>query len=332
MGCPLVSIIMPAYNAAPYILESIQSVINQTYKNWELIIIDDGSTDQTYDKIIQFKSDRIRIFKQSNAGQSAQLNKGIALARGKYIAIAHADDLNVQNRLFLQVNFLEQHSEIGICGGAIKTFENHQKSESLLEYPTDWGLCYGALFYSNPIAHPTVMIRKSVLEDSQVRYDENLIAAEDYDLWIRLSQHTKICNILNLLVHYRLHNTQTSALKKKEEQLIVNRSRLLLIFQLCKDQSKSTISLVYHFFYQQKKLSYPQQWRAVIQCYQLICNQDYMNSRQAKDLLISVMIKNLKSIPLWSRSFHVLYTPILLWHFGIQSFNKVVYSLFFKKS
>lgn len=331
MDSPLVSIVMPAYNAEKYIEQSIESIINQTYQNWELIIIDDGSTDNTFQCTQRYLNDKVHAFKFANKGQSAQLNAGIALAKGKYIAIAHADDINELNRLELQVNYLDSNPNISICGTFIKTF-NSKNEQKNINYPIESDNCYSALFYGNPLAHPTVMIRKALFIDHNLKYNEHLVAAEDYDLWIRLSKYAKIGNIPEVLVQYRLHEAQTSEIKKIEEEKIVNSSRLKLVKQLGENTSKKNVAIIYHFFYKSNRLSAYQQWKGLFQSQRQICRNSYMSSVNAKKFLFSILISNLKNTPIIPRFIHLFFMPLLIWHFNFNYFGKAVNNLFLNKS
>jgi glycosyltransferase involved in cell wall biosynthesis len=331
MDQPLVSVIMPAYNAEKYISEAIESVINQTYQNWELIVIDDGSTDNTAAIVNTFYDKRIKTLLESNAGQSLQLNKGIAIAKGRYIAIAHADDINLPNRLALQVSFLEKNASIGVLGSKIKIFnENHHYN--MLEFPENTDECYGMLFYANPIAHPAVMIRNGILIQTEIRYNENHKAAEDYNLWIRLSEKTKIANLPICLVLYRTHKNQTSNLKKVEEEKVVNESRLLLIEQLTKDISERSNLLLFNFFYDHKKLKHFEQWESLFLSYRLIVAKEYMTVNTARHFLISIFCRNLKSIPYMKRISHIIYSPLIFSMFGLRYFLSVFANLYFVRS
>ncbi|RDC56223.1 glycosyltransferase [Pedobacter chinensis] len=332
MDQPLVSVIMPAYNAEKHIAEAIQSILNQTYQNWELLILDDGSTDQTLTIARKFANKKISVFAEGNKGQSAQLNKGIYLAKGKYIAIAHADDINHKERLQLQSEFLEKHSEIGICGSAIEAFSINSNLKKIITYPSNADICYSSLYYSNPLAHPTVILRKQILVDFNQKYNESLVAAEDYELWIRLSKFTKISNLDKVLVHYRLHDQQTSEIKKNDEEKTVIQSRAILVNQLCENVDKNQASMIFNFFYSPKNLTTHQHWQALTLGILLISRQVYMSSNNAQKFLIDVFEKNLRSIHFLGRIRHLIYTPLLIQNFGISCFYSTTKNLFFKKS
>lgn len=332
MDQPLVSVIMPAYNAEKYIAEAIESVINQSYTNWELIIIDDGSTDNTANEINKYTDKRIIFIKESNAGQSTQLNLGITIANGQYIAIAHADDINLVNRLSLQVAFLKENNNIDVCGSYIRTFNEKTSEGRIIEFPTESDFCYSMLYYGNPLAHPAVMFKKSIFELYNLSYNKEQKAAEDYNLWIRLSKHCKISNIPKELVLYRLHNQQTSVIQKLEEEKIVQESRLLLIMQLTSNRHKHKHLELLNFFYHPKELSAFAQWKSFFLALKLIVSNKYMSVNNAKYFLAPIFEKNLKFIPYNHRLKHILFTPLLLSNLGLKHFLSISSNLFFKRS
>ncbi len=176
------------------------------------------------------------------------------------------------------------------------------------------------------------MLRKSILGSSNQKYNEKLVAAEDYDLWIRLSKFTKISNLSNILVDYRLHNQQTSETKKKEENEIVIESREMLVNQLCENADRGQISLLFNFFYNPKKLTAYQQWKALFLCKLFISRRGYMSSYNAQAFSIHVLEKNLKEIPFGGRLKHLTYLPLLIKDFGLNWFYFMMKSLFLKKS
>ena len=128
---------MPTYNMAHFIGDAIESILAQTYTNWELIIIDDGSIDTTHDVINKFQDTRIQYFHQENRGRGAARNKALSLAKGKYIAIADADDISLPNRFENQVNYLEKHSDCAVIGGQILHFTDREQPVSFVNYFTD---------------------------------------------------------------------------------------------------------------------------------------------------------------------------------------------------
>jgi len=207
-----VTVLMPVYNGERYLIDSISSILNQTYKNFEFLIIDDGSTDLTSEIIESFNDPRIRLVNnKKNIGLTRTLNKGIKLSRGKYIARMDADDISLPERLKKQVDFMEEYQGIGVCGTWLKT--TGSKKNNIRKSPINHEEICAYMFWDSPIWHPTAMIRKEVLTDNNLYYDESISRAQDYKLWIDISNITKLANIPEVLLLYRIHNKQISKLK-----------------------------------------------------------------------------------------------------------------------
>ena len=222
---PLVSIILPVYNAHAYLKECIESIIDQTYQNWELLIINDGSTDNSEQIILPFLKNglAIKYIKQeNNAGITHCLNTAIAQSQGKYIARMDADDLMVSIRLKQQVSYMEEHVDVGVLGSAVEFIDEKGNTIANYFYPENDSEIKKVLPARNPFVHPSVMMRASVLKSGKYLYRNDYPRAEDYDLWIRLSSETKMANLSNILLKYRFHSGQTSqkSLKKMSYDLI----------------------------------------------------------------------------------------------------------------
>lgn len=223
---PLVSVILPAYNAESFITETIQSILNQTYQNFELIVINDASTDNTESAVNSFNDSRIKYFANStNLKLIKTLNKGISLSKGKYIARIDADDICHPRRLELQVTFLTNNPDIAVVGTDIYLIDKsglvYGRGVSIETRPNfiKWSLQRRCCLY-----HPSVMFNKQLVGTS-LYYDEKFINAEDYELWLRLTSTFKIANIHKPLVFYRIHNASIS---QTSNQISV-RSMLLAI-------------------------------------------------------------------------------------------------------
>jgi glycosyltransferase involved in cell wall biosynthesis len=207
----MISAIMPVYNCAGFVRESVLSVLNQTEAGFELLILDDCSTDGTIDKLREFDDPRIRIFySDHNIGQAHQLNKGIGLARGEYIAIVHGDDINLPERFSEQLALFRDHPELDIVGSWIEYFGSRQGD---WKAPVGQEECFLELLTESPLAHPTVMMRSGPLLGLEEVYRQDRVPAEDYDLWVRLSSFCKISNVPKRLLKYRMHDQQASQQK-----------------------------------------------------------------------------------------------------------------------
>lgn len=213
---PFVSVVMPAFNAQQYIAESVASVLSQTYQDLELIIVDDGSTDESTFIIESFHDPRVRILHNgTNCGIVASLNRGISSARGKYIARMDADDLCFPQRIERQALFMEQHPEIGISGTFVKTVG---LVPEIWRYPTNHEEVKAKLLFGSSLAHPSVMMRRSIIEKHKLMYRDQYPHAEDYDLWVRYSDVVKFANIPEVLLLYRIHDAQVSQAQTNEQK------------------------------------------------------------------------------------------------------------------
>jgi glycosyltransferase involved in cell wall biosynthesis len=205
----MISVIMPVFNGEKFLKEAITSILNQTYLNFEFIIINDGSTDQSEEIIISYKDSRI-VYKKNpeNFGLIKTLNLAFSMAKGKYIARMDADDVSHPDRLLKQVDFLEHNQDYGLVGTGVNLL-NSEKLQLL--YHTNHDSIKFALAFYCPFIHPSVMIRRAVIEGMDVVFDNQYLHAEDYELWTRLVFKTKMANIPEYLLDYRMHDAQISS-------------------------------------------------------------------------------------------------------------------------
>lgn len=204
---PVVSVVMPVYNAEKYVTEAIESILNQTFNDFEFIIIDDGSSDRSVEIIKGYEDPRIRFIRhEENVNLVGTLNEGIGLSNGKYIARMDADDISDPQRLRKQVDFLENHPEVGATGTWANAI-NHPEWSHLHYFITDEEIRI-RMVEQIPFAHPTVMMRKDVLEAHNLKYDQEFL--EDYRLWFELSKVTLLANVPEYLLNYRFHEKQFS--------------------------------------------------------------------------------------------------------------------------
>ena len=225
---PLVSVIMPVYNGERYLREAIDSILAQTFTDFELIIVNDGSADSS-EQIIQGYSDpRIRyLINERNSGICITLNKGLDAAQGKYIARMDCDDISMPERLAKQVAYMELHPEIGVVGSDMIVF-GEGLDEHLFDFVHDKEGCKAGLLFATCFAHPSVMMRRDLLEQHHLRYDDAYRGLEDYELWYRISQYTELVNIPEPLLRYRKHKEQvtqnvTKKVSDKEVEFLHNR-------------------------------------------------------------------------------------------------------------
>ena len=221
LSTPLVSVIMPVYNGEEYVKNAIESILRQTYAGFELIIINDGSIDSTAILINNFNDERIVFVDHSvNKGNYWRRNEGTGLAKGKYIAVMDADDEASPFRLESQVSYMEKNSHILAVGSQFEL-----EGKGISNKPTDYDLIKVMLLQNNMFLHPSLLIRKSVLEEIG-GYDEQYYYASDYDLVCRLSLKGEVVNMPDVLMKYRLHGTQISCLRNKEQKQYADMIRI----------------------------------------------------------------------------------------------------------
>lgn len=213
----LVSIIIPTHNREKYIIKAIESVLNQTYKNIELIIVDDGSTDTTKDVIAPYLTDvRIHYLYQKNKGASCARNNGIKVSRGKYIATLDSDDYwRDEKKLEKQIYFLEENKEYGLVGGGIVRINQKGKELTQQLLPKTDKKIRERILFSSPFAHSTVVFRKDIYE-LVGGYDEKLWFSEDWDLWLKMGKVTKFYNIQDYFTYYLQGEQNISNVNKKD--------------------------------------------------------------------------------------------------------------------
>lgn len=226
----MVSIITSVYNCEDYVHEMIDSILNQTYSDWEMIIIDDASTDNTWEKVSQYNDHRIiKIRNNNNVGLTINLNKALSICRGDYIVRIDGDDIACSERLEKQVKYMDEHSDVVLSGGWMQSFGNaHGIFRSALEDDIlKINLLFNAIMF-----HPTFIIRKECLESNKIKYNEQLRYAQDYNLEYQLGQVGKLANIPEIVMKYRIHRGQVSCAKRYEQKKNADFTRRLLLGDL----------------------------------------------------------------------------------------------------
>lgn len=212
---PAISVILPVFNGEAYLRQAIDSILNQSFSDFELIIVDDGSTDRSQEIIKSYGDTRIRSIRNpSNLGLVGALNVGIGQARGKYIARQDQDDISEQSRLKLQ--FLKMEDDlIDICGAKWVSIDSNGKALSTAQIPLSEVAILSCLATTVPFAHGSVMMRRSFMSEHLLQYDEKYLA-EDFSLWIRFAQEgARFANLDQILYFYRVHPQSLSFTKKK---------------------------------------------------------------------------------------------------------------------
>ncbi len=219
---PEVSVILPVYNGARFLREAIQSILDQTFSDFELIIINDGSTDQSEEMVLSFSDKRIRYVKNHhNMGLIATLNKGLEMASGTYIARMDCDDISLPLRFEKQVEYFRSHPEVGLIGSCFIQFNGEQRR--LKKLPLTHNEIKASLLFHSVVAHPTVMWRKSISDEHHLLYELNFPNAEDFRFWCKMSDVTELANMEEPLLLYRIHDQQISIRKADEKEESVRR-------------------------------------------------------------------------------------------------------------
>ena len=226
-----VTVLMPVYNGEKYLREAIESILNQTFANFEFLIINDGSTDNSADIIKSYDDKRIRYINNGeNLQLIAALNKGLDLAQCEYIARMDCDDISLPQRLEKQVNFLDENKRVGICGSWIERFG--ETEPDIFKYPEDYELIKCNLFFFSTFAHPSIMLRKDFLRMYNLYYDSNYRHAEDFELLQRCSFLFEIRNIPEVLLKYRIHSSsiiKSNLAEHRETLMKIDKKSLSLL-------------------------------------------------------------------------------------------------------
>lgn len=235
---------MPVYNAQAYVKQAVESILNQTYGDYELLIVNDCSTDASRAIVTSFADNRIRLIdNETNLGIARSRNRGLELASGDFIALMDSDDISLPDRLEKQVAFMERHQECGVCGSWILTIG--RGGGHIMRYPSDCESIRCAMFFKNKgMANPAAMLRRRVFERLALRYDTDLNCFSDYDFWVRCLHTVQFANINEVLLHYRLHETNTEnriAAAEQKKTLTKIRRALLAHLGLYPDEQELEI-------------------------------------------------------------------------------------------
>ena len=219
---PQVSIVMPVYNGEEYIKKTIESILSQTYSNYELLIIDDCGSDKSMEIVRSVNDERIRIISnEQNSGIAYSRNVGIKNARGKYIALMDDDDLVPLDRLMLEYNYLEEHKEIDAVGGRYCVID---ESDKIIEYSPDTlqnpKFIKASLMFFDPIGNGSMMFRKSVVEKNDILFRDDCLGMEDYLFWIDFSKYGNITNLKEVMLYWRhIQGNETNRVISEKSEL-----------------------------------------------------------------------------------------------------------------
>jgi len=218
---PLVSVVMPAYNAERFLRPAIDSVLTQSLADFEFIIVDDGSTDGTADIITEYcRSDSRLLYHRmpSNGGTIAARNAGMALASGEFVAVMDADDVCLTQRLERQMEFMRRAPGVGVLGSYVQIIDDQGRPGAIKTYPSDEALISWSMFFSNCVAHPSVMMRRSVSDQAGGYAIGCKVGAEDYDFFQRLNGVVRFATLPEVLLHYRRWGGNTTRLSWESQE------------------------------------------------------------------------------------------------------------------
>ena len=219
---PLLSVVMPVYNGMLYLNQAIDSILHQTMNDFELIIIDDASTDDTVLVVNSYNDRRIRVFKNhNNLGNYPSRNLGIKKSTGKYIAVMDADDICMPERFEKQIQFMDINKEIGIVASAVRL-----STGGVISRPSDPELLKTLFFQENYLIHPSLMFRRQMLDKHLLRYDEQYRYSADYDLLVRAFRYLQGTCLKDILLTYRIHQDQITSRHRKSQWEFANQIRI----------------------------------------------------------------------------------------------------------
>lgn len=229
---PKISVVMSVYNGEKFLKESVSSILNQTYRDFEFIIIDDGSTDSSLEILRDFKKEdsRIKLVSRENKGLTRSLNEGIKLAQGEYIARMDSDDISMPERFEKQIAFLEKNKDIALCGTWAINIDENGNEIGKYKTPIMSKEIKKTILFHNPFIHPSVMIRKEIINNIGV-YNEKIKYAQDYEYWLRVIKKNKVANLDDFLLKYRIGKksmTRRSNMPMRLEGLFM---RLVYLFK-----------------------------------------------------------------------------------------------------
>lgn len=211
---PKVSVLIPIYNSGGYIREAIQSILNQSFSDFEVIIVNDGSTDNSISEIKKFHDKRIKLYNyKKNRGLTLARNSSLDFANGEYVAWLDADDMSHPKRLETQINFLDSHRDVAVCGTWVHVFGG--STSSTWKFPVDHSDIFSGFLFNNRMAMSSVVHRN--FSYIPYHFNETYTPAIDYEIWSRIGKKMKLHNLPQILTFYRLHDKQISNKEKPSE-------------------------------------------------------------------------------------------------------------------
>ena len=253
---PKVTILMSVYNGERYLREAIDSILNQTFRDFEFLIINDGSTDSTKEILNSYRDPRIKIINnKKNIGLTKSLNKGLRLASGEYIARQDADDISLPQRLEKQVEFLDSNSQTALVGSWTEVIDENEKTQEVWHSLAQPHLLRWRLLFCNQFTHCAIMFRKNIVMQIE-GYSEKMSSAQDYDLWSRISFYWGVANIPEVLVKWRKWGKNISRIQQHKQLEIARKiSRRNLEFVLDENINEFVFESYRLFYYSPNRTS-----------------------------------------------------------------------------
>ena len=224
MSAPAISVLLPAFNAAPVLCASVQSVLDQTFGDFELLIVNDGSTDETAAILREIRDPRVRVLTNpTNRGLTRSLNRALAEARGEFIARQDADDLSEPHRFEKQIAFLRARPHVALLGTAGWRVNSSARTTGSNDLPTTHDAILWTSVTDNPFLHTSIMFRRAVIAGEFGGYDEEYLICQDFALWSRIAARRQVANLVQRLVRMREHPASLTQTRAEQTTSEVNR-------------------------------------------------------------------------------------------------------------
>jgi glycosyltransferase involved in cell wall biosynthesis len=228
---PKVTVLMPVFNGEAFLDEAIESILSQTFTDFEFLIIDDGSIDKSVNIVRSYNDHRIKLVcNNKNLGLVATLNRGIELSSGTYIARMDCDDVSLPERLEKQIDFMESHPDVGVCSSWIEVLGKVPKQ--VWKYPVKSEEIKCWLIFESVLPHPSAVIRTKTFKERKLFYDSSFPHAEDFELWVRAGKYLSYANIDEVLLLYRLHANNVGVIHRNEKKSSAARIRNIQLSNL----------------------------------------------------------------------------------------------------
>lgn len=308
---------MPVYNCRSYIQEAVNSILHQTFRDFEFIIIDDNSTDGTLNYLESLTDKRIILIKKpQNSGYTISLNMGLKISRGAYITRMDGDDISVPHRFQRQWEFMEAKPNVILCGSGYQVINSSKRWTPPVTTHND---ILVALLETCPFAHPTVIFRSNIIKENNITYNHLYEPAEDYKMWTVLQKYGELANIEQVLLHYREHLHQTTVTRSDEQKKISRLIRKELTVELCEADEMFGGQLIFKidkaedlitFFKNEYSLQIGFNKRGIVldeHYYEIRLNKILEESLRTKTCPLFLILKLLPVINEYKKSFHLLF-------------------------